>query len=259
MTAAPLPRANRYVDPTSCVGCHVDIARNYLQTGMGRSFFRLTATNTVETHSSNNQFYHSLSDTHYSMDQRGGTYYQRRWQTGFDGKETNIEELTIDYVLGSGNRARAYLHQTTRGTLIELPLGWYAEKGGAWGMSPGFDSRHPATRRLVPYECIFCHNGYPRIPVANEASGVEPVFSGDLPQGIDCQRCHGPGGRHVDIAGSPGATREQIRASIVNPLRLSPERRLDLCFQCHLETWSNSGLIRSGIRSCARHWARRQV
>ncbi len=201
---APAPPANRFVAPSACAGCHAEIARNYLQTGMGRSFFRPSAGNTVEDYTSKNQFYHPVSDTHYSMDQRGGTYYQRRWQIGFDGKETNVEELTIDYVLGSGNHARSYLHRTMRGTLIELPLGWYAEKGGGWGMSPGFDSRHPATRRLVPYECVFCHNGYPQTP-GNGAPGAEPVFSGDLPQGIDCQRCHGPGGSHVAVAGSRGA------------------------------------------------------
>jgi hypothetical protein len=227
------------VDPSACAGCHAQIARNYLQTGMGRSFFRPSAASTVEAYTNNNQFYHSLSDTHYSMEQRGGAYYQRRWQIGFDGKETNAEELTIDYVLGSGNHARSYLHETTRGTLIELPLGWYSEKGGGWGVSPGFDSRRPAIRRLVPYECVFCHNGYPQIP-ANGAPGAEPVFSGELPKGIDCQRCHGPGGRHVTTAGSSAATQEQIRASIVNPARLNSKQRLDLCFQCHLETTSTA-------------------
>ena len=123
----------------------------------------------------------------------------------FRRKETNVEESRIDYVLGSGNHARSYLHRTARGTLIELPLGWYAEKGGYWGMSPGFDSRHPATRRLVSYECIFCHDGYPRIPAGHDAPGSEPVFSGDLPEGIDCQRCHGPGGSHVRTAQTAGA------------------------------------------------------
>jgi len=244
LPAAPAPPTNRYVDPSACFGCHAEIARNYLQTGMGRSFFRPSAASTVEAYTSNNQFYHSLSDTHYSIERRGGeqpggTYYQRRWQIGLDGKETNLEELTIDYVLGSGNHARSYLHKTARGTLIELPLGWYAEKGGGWGMGPGFDARHPATRRVVSYECVFCHDGYPQIP-PNRDPGAEPVFSGELPKGIDCQRCHGPGGHHVAIAGRAGATPEQIRANIVNPARLSPKQRLDLCFQCHLETTSTA-------------------
>ncbi len=229
--ASPAPAVNNYVDARVCAGCHSQIAQDHLQSGMGRSLFRPTPANAVEDYTGHNEYYHPLSDTHYSMILRGGAYYQRRWQIGFDGKETNVEESSIDYVLGSGNHARSYLHRTARGTLIELPLGWYREKGGYWGMSPGFDSRHPATRRLASYECIFCHDGYPRIPAGHDAPGSEPVFSGDLPEGIDCQRCHGPGANHV---------REQTRASIVNPARLSPKLRMDLCMQCHLEPTSTA-------------------
>jgi hypothetical protein len=135
---------------------------------MGRSLYRPAPANTLEDYARNNEFYHSLSDTHYSMVLRDGRYYQRRWQVGFWRQETNIEESRIDYVLGSGNHARSYLHRTARGTFIELPLGWYSEKGGSWAMSPGFDSRHPITRRLVSYECIFCHDGNPRIPAGHD-------------------------------------------------------------------------------------------
>jgi tetratricopeptide (TPR) repeat protein len=240
LIAAPTGPGNHYVDARICAGCHSQIAQNHLQTGMGRSLFPPTPANTVEDYTGNNEFTHPLSDTHYSMILRDGAYYQRRWQIGFGGKETNVEESKIDYVLGSGNHARSYLHRTARGALIELPLGWYAEKGGHWGMSPGFDSRHPATRRLASYECVFCHDGYPQIPAGHDTAGSEPVFSGDLPEGIDCQRCHGPGGRHVDTVQTAGSNREMIRASIVNPGRLSPKLRMDLCMQCHLEPTSTA-------------------
>src|SRR5450432_3002406 len=239
---------NTYIDARICAGCHSQIAQHHLQTGMGRSFFRPTPANTVEDYTRNNEFYHLLSDTHYAMIVRDGAYYQRRWQIGFGGNPTNVEESRIDYVLGSGSHARSYLHRTARGTLIELPLGWYSEKGGYWAMNPGFDSPHPATRRLVSYECVFCHDGYPRIPPGHDAPGSEPVFSGDLPEGIDCQRCHGPGGSHVRTVQAAGANREHpeparqpgIRASIVNPARLSPKLRMDLCMQCHLESTSTA-------------------
>ena len=238
--AAQSSPPNTYVDARICAGCHRQIAQNHQHTGMGRSWFRPAPGNTLENYTGDNEFYHPLSDTHYAMMVRDGAYYQRRWQIGFGGTPTNVEESRIDYVVGSGNHARSYLHRAERGTLIELPLGWYSEKGGSWGMSPGFDSPHPATRRLVSYECVFCHDAYPRIPAGHDAAGSEPAFSGDLPEGIDCQRCHGPGGSHVRIVHTAGADGEKIRASIVNPARLSPKLRMDLCMQCHLEPTSTA-------------------
>ncbi len=198
---------------------------------MSRSFFAPRPENTVEDYTSHNQYHHERSGTYYAMAARDGSYYQQRWQIGFNGEKVNFEELKIDYVLGSGNHSRSYVHRTARGTLIQLPLCWYAEKGGYWALAPGFDTVHPQTRRYISYECMFCHNAYPPIPAGHERPGADPVFEANLPEGIDCQRCHGPGAAHVRAARSGGAA---VRASIVNPARLSPKLQNDVCMQCHL-------------------------
>ncbi len=226
-TAARDPE-NGFVDSKDCARCHREIAASYARTGMGQSFFKPASANAIE-HYKAAEYYHALSDSHYAMAIRNGQYFQRRWQLDARGNQINVEELRIDYVMGSGNHARSYLHRTERGMLIELPLGWYPDQGGKWAMVPGSDTPHPQTRRFVSYKCMFCHNAYPNIPAANRAPGSEPVFLGELPEGIDCQRCHGPGREHVRTAG---------RAGIVNPDRLSPERRMEACLQCHLETTS---------------------
>jgi predicted CXXCH cytochrome family protein len=224
--------ANEYVDSRTCAKCHTKIAETYARTGMGRSLYKPASVNSTA------DYFHTLSDTHYSMSMRGGSYYQRRWQIGFDGKETNVEDLKVDYVIGSGNHAESYLHRTAAGGYTELPLGWYAEKGGYFAMSPGFDTSHPPTRRFVSYECIFCHNAIPKIPAGHDLPGSDPLFVGDLPEGVDCQRCHGPGARHARAAQAPGARLEDIRQSIVNPARLNSALRMDICMQCHLEPTS---------------------
>ena len=143
---------------------------------MGRSFFKPGSASTIEDYAKTPEYYHALSDSHYAMTIRSGQYFQRRWQLDAAGKEINVEELKIDYVMGSGNHARSYLHRTECGMLIELPLGWYPDKGGEWGMVPGSDTEHPQTRRFVSYKCMFCHNAYPNIPApgtsANDAPGT---------------------------------------------------------------------------------------
>jgi predicted CXXCH cytochrome family protein len=230
--------ANSYVDPALCAQCHAEIASSYRKTGMGRSFYRLPGVPAVEL-TTTKPFYHAASENYFAMIERGGKYYQRRWQIGFDGKETNIEEALVDFALGSGNHSRTYLHLTSRNTLQQLPLGWYAEKGGYWGMNPGYDKPDFAgTTRLVGYQCMFCHNAYPRIPDGHREEGSEAQYLAPLPEGIDCQRCHGPGGRHIAAVSKPGSKAEEIRAAIVNPARLTPQREMEVCLQCHLETTS---------------------
>jgi predicted CXXCH cytochrome family protein len=221
--AALVPPAAAQI--SACAPCHAAIAANFQKTGMGRSFSQMRP----ETFPAQ-PYYHEASDAYYSMIERGGRVFQRRWQKGFDGQEDNVEEKQVDYVLGSGNHARTYLHLTPRGTLQQLPLGWYAENGGSWAMNPGYDRPdHPGSTRAISYECMSCHNAYPKIPAANREEGAEPKYLGPFPEGIDCQRCHGPGREHIATSG---------KAPIVNPARLTAERSLEVCMQCHLETTS---------------------
>ncbi len=226
---------------------------------MGRSFYKPSPANTVEDYRKlspadtvenyrqlspanalenyRGSFYHAASDTHFTMLERSGKYFQRRYHIGADGKELNVEEKQVDYVMGSGDHVRTYLHRTPQGALQELPLAWYAERGGYWAMNPGYDTPlQPNSRRKITYECMFCHNAYPEIPAGHDQLRAEPIFTGALPEGIDCQRCHGPGLRHVEIARSLRPAAEALRRSIVNPARLTADRQMELCAQCHLET-----------------------
>ncbi|MGA3242679.1 MAG: hypothetical protein ABSG03_41080 [Bryobacteraceae bacterium] len=49
---------NDYVDPATCATCHAEIAKEYLQTGMGRSFYRPNPQTTIEDFTSHNTLYH---------------------------------------------------------------------------------------------------------------------------------------------------------------------------------------------------------
>lgn len=172
----------------------------------------------------------------------------RRAQPGAGGTETNVFEERVDYVIGSGSQAISYLHRTLDNKLTEFPVSWYPENGGHWAMSPAYDRPdHPGFSREVNYACMLCHNAYPTAASVSESPG-ETVFPEQLPEGIDCQRCHGPGQSHVDAAKS-GKPTQDVLASIVNPARLIPDRQSEVCFQCHLETTSSrlpASLMRPG-------------
>jgi tetratricopeptide (TPR) repeat protein len=217
--------------PGQCATCHSKIAASFAKTGMARSFYKPATIQPV-------RFYHQLSETWFAIEERGGSYYQRRWRVGYDAKDIEVQESRIDYVMGSGNHVRTYLHRTDRGSLIELPLAWYSENGGEWAMNPGHDRDYALPPRAAAYECMFCHNAYPKIPSGHEEPGSEPLFEGALPEGIGCERCHGNGADHMRIAQTAGAKVEDIRKAIVNPARLTKDRQMEVCMQCHLETTS---------------------
>lgn len=227
-----------YVDPTACAGCHAAIWESFRNSGMGRSFAALSPAIEVADWHDDNTFRHGLSNRFYKMYRRAGSYFMRRWQEGFDGQEENIVELRVDYALGSGLKARSYLSRTAAGELVQLPVGWYSEQGGFWAMSPGYDRPdHDGFRRRVQFDCMFCHNAYPNIAPGADKFDADRIVYGELPEGIDCQRCHGPGREHIDSLAA-GVSPEAVASSIANPARMSPERQLEVCLQCHLQSTS---------------------
>ncbi len=233
-----LKSSNGYADPTICATCHAEIAETYSQTGMGRSFHRVGLQSMDADFKNKNTFSHESSGKIYKMIERNQTFFENRQIVGLGGEPSEAYEKQIDYVLGSGNHARTFLHRTPEGKLIELPVSWYAEAGGRWAMSPGYDQ--PAQmdfRRAIGKDCMFCHNAYPESDPTTSNLSDGAAFAAKLPDGIDCQRCHGPGAEHVRIAQADGDS-TAVKAAIVNPAHLSRDRQLDTCRQCHLETTS---------------------
>jgi hypothetical protein len=79
-----------YVNPALCSGCHPLIAKSYLLSGMGRSFYRPRIETTIEDYKTRNEFYHRASGRYYTMLYRDGKFIQQRHQTGPEGNTTNI-------------------------------------------------------------------------------------------------------------------------------------------------------------------------
>ena len=218
-----------------CQSCHAEIYESYGQVAMARSFYRPSADNVIEDYTRENHFHHAPSNRHYRMIQREGRFFQRRYRLDADGNEKNVLEREVDWIIGSGEHARSYLSLDEGGVLRQMPVTWYPQIR-RWGMSPGYDHPdHEDFGRQVTHSCLFCHNGYPLLPEPSDRYGQRNVFRTELPSGIGCHRCHGPGADHVKLASSGTAAAGQIRQSIVNPAGLSPERQLDVCLQCHLE------------------------
>ena len=93
-----------YLGGAACAGCHAGIAEEFLRSGMGRSFVRMTDATAIADFKDGNEFLHAASSRHYRMWREDGSYFMRRWQVGSDGREENVVERRIDYAVAPASR-----------------------------------------------------------------------------------------------------------------------------------------------------------
>ena len=223
-----------YVADRLCASCHRDLWDSYQEVAMAQAFYRPRADNLIEELDSEG-FFHEPSRRHYRMIRRDGALVMRRHQLDAAGRPINQVEQEVDWILGSGNHSRTYLFRTDWGEIYQLPIAWYTQTG-SWGMAPGFDRpRHLGLARVVRRECMFCHNAYPEVPAGSDAHNEPHRFPAELPEGLGCQRCHGPGAEHARAAMREPVDFAQVFATIVNPADLSPRLRDDVCYGCHMQ------------------------
>lgn len=147
------------------------------------------------------------------------------------------QSLEVSYALGSGTRGKAFLIER-EGRLFASPLNWYASKN-QWGLAPGYAPEfHKRFERETGDGCLVCHAG--RLNQDPDSPNVyrSPIF---LEMAIGCERCHGPGQRHIDFHTPSRAVVEATQAAasrsdpIINPRQLEPAQREAVCNQCHLQ------------------------
>jgi predicted CXXCH cytochrome family protein len=221
-----------YADDRVCATCHPAKAASYQGVGMAQSMRRPRQEVLIEDFR-NNHYFHQPSQSHYEMTWKNGKLTFHRYQLDDAGKQINAIEQQVDWIVGSGHRSRVYLYRTPSGELYQLPIAWYTQEK-KWAMAPGYDrADNDGITRAVRRECLFCHNAYPEVPAGSDGHWMPQTFPAKLPEGTGCQRCHGPAAKHVETM-MRGGTDAEARATIVNPAKLTPALRDDVCFQCHL-------------------------
>lgn len=218
-----------YVGSAACVPCHKTIADSYNKHPMAQSLLPIGAVAAAQTYDKahNNPFLHDEFKSRFRVDRKENRVWHR--QTRLDGAGQPIFErdMEVQFIFGSGMRGHSYLIQRD-GFLFQSPISWFTQKD-KWDLSPNF-TREMLGGRPVHASCLFCHANQvmPWEGAINRYR--EPIFAG---HGIGCERCHGPGEKHVQ---GPGQLDPEthIDYTIVNPRKLDHAEREGVCQQCHL-------------------------
>lgn len=227
---------NDFLGSQQCASCHAEISAAYQSHPMANSISRVTG---LPPGSENSSRLVPGKTRRYEVVLDGEQLFHKDEMFDADGKVIYSQAVRMDYIVGSGRRAFAYLYQ--QGDLLfQSPLNWYS-LDAKWDLSPGYrpdDERR--FRRRITDDCLSCHAG----EVAAAGRGLnryqQPAFS-EL--SIGCERCHGPGKHHVEFHRSPG--RHDLESDpVVNPARLAIAERESVCNQCHLQ--SAARILRDG-------------
>ena len=220
--SSPPLSSTGYVGNDVCAKCHAQIYASYIRTPMAN------ASGPAGSNLIAGEFTHQPSGVHYKIANDNGKVLLTFDRPGDPFVHGQREFL---YYIGQGRRGRTYLFSTD-GFVFESPVNWYADRH-LWDMAPAYGSSSFMPLNLpATTSCMHCHVSGVRAPL-NGSDNLYP----DPPfffSGVTCERCHGPGAAHA----------QNPAASIVNPSKLSPTRRDQVCMQCHLE--GNAAIERAG-------------
>lgn len=215
-----------YVGNQACARCHASIYNSYMSTPMAH------ASGPAIENLQPTDFVHAKSGVHYRIYAEG----EKVWLSFQRPGDASVnEKRQLLYFIGSGHRGRTYLFAADD-FFFESPVNWYAGRK-VWDMAPAYGNAREIPLNLPAYaSCLQCHTSGMQPPI----KGTENKYSTPLftQSGVGCERCHGPGSTHITD------TARTKTESIVNPLKLPPDRRDSVCMQCHLE--GNVAIERAG-------------
>ncbi len=172
--------------------------------------------------------------------------------------DAEVEKFVVEYAFGSGRHAVTFVTLTDRNparpALLEHRLTVFAHSARP-GLTPGQslkghasgNTRHGRVMSSAnTLDCFRCH------ATRISGRGPERLDESSMIGNVSCEKCHGPGGAHVEAA-RRGAAGE-VLAMPFGPGRFKPAEEMLFCGGCHrLPEMVSPGSIRQDNAILVRH------
>ena len=210
----------------ACARCHADIYKRYLTTAMARASGNAGDAIVPGT------FTHQLSGVTYKVGVDDGTAWLDYSRAAIKNLPALEGRQQLALYVGSGHRGRTFLYRV-EDWWFEAPINFYNGKQG-YDMAPNFLSAKEMPFNLpVDAGCLHCHASAVQVQAPGSRNRYLGPKGGGLPflqGGITCEACHGDAAAHMASDG---------KVAMVNPAKLTAERRDAVCYRCHLEGETN--------------------
>jgi predicted CXXCH cytochrome family protein len=165
------------------------------------------------------------------MTERGGASFQYEVEGAalrlITRKSNDVYRTILEWTFGAGSQAYTAVGRLADGRYFEHRISYYT-KPRRLALTPGhssapsLDAEAAAGIVQAPetiYRCFHCH-------AANVKPG--PDISAMIP-GVTCERCHGPGAKHIEAA----KAKQDLKGTIFNAGRLTAKAIVPVCAECH--------------------------
>lgn len=205
-----------------CTNCHPSITESHLKS----PHFLTSQPGTIESvrgsFDSGRNFLELNERLKVVMEKTPSGLFQRALVNG-----TEVDRKSIDITIGSGRQGQTYLYWQDN-SLFQLHASYHAPSG-SWSNSPGYPTNQIDFNRNISARCLECHSTY--FKTGKAVADVETFDRNQVILGVDCERCHGPAGRHVNF--HLEHPEENEARYVTNPARLTRKQKLDNCALCH--------------------------
>jgi hypothetical protein len=209
-----------FAGSAACQPCHAKIFASYQRHSMARTGMRPIASVDQpwigKIFDAATPVVHQRSNFSYTPVRRGKAYFVTETLLAKSGAAVASWDEPITHVFSAGSYGLAF-YSERGGRLIHLPIDYYA-KAARWDLDPMAFGGNPRIGVALDTYCISCHSDEPA-----------RRFSDPLPNGIGCERCHGPSKQHV--------TSLRPEDTVGPKQHLTARRQLEVCAQCHQSTF----------------------
>jgi predicted CXXCH cytochrome family protein len=253
------PRQPGYAGSAECSRCHVDIYRQWSQSGMAKMLRPYAPQNVIGDFEKKNEFYagddivyrdgnleitpHDNRTLFARMVMRGGRHY-------FEIKESDgrWHSYPVDYTIGS-KWQQAYATKLPNGQIHVFPIQYSAvakrwlnywkviDNVGSERANPGnWEKLDGSTSYQL--NCAVCHTSQLRNTLGGGLALDHMIFR---EPGIGCEMCHGPSARHVEAMTTGKFYAKPPLDPPVDFRRVTNREFVAICAQCHMQSNVHQG------------------
>ena len=221
-----------YAGTKSCIQCHKAIYENYALNPHNKASTSIEGKNLGTGKKPASAVY--AFDEHFKIaveDLDSGMY-----QTVYIDDQPELSRR-FDVAIGAGKNAITY-GSWKDNNLYQMQLSYFSGIND-WANSPGYPNKRIHFGRMISSGCLECHASMAKQKTETQGGLIisQQLLKSSLVYGINCERCHGPSGKHVEFhAQHPEVKMAKYMAQYRS---LSRKQKTDACAVCH----SGSDLI----------------